>query len=294
MELPPGTLLPRINGGRPRTNEYLFDGISALQPEPGQVAFFPILDSIAEFTIEANNVPAEFGRFNGGVVNVATRSGGNAVHGSVFEYFRNEALNARNYFANSGAFATTTARKPIYRRNLFGATLGAPILHDRLFFFGDYQGILQRIGVTRISTVPTVAERAGNFSGVAKIYNPNTTTTVNSRLTRTEFPERHHQHSAGPRGGCAARAFSAAYLRRRGQQLHARNERRRSPAAVRHTPGRCTRAARPRFCALHLLSRGGAARDTAAGRLRRHQRIGAGRGQCQRTDTHYRPADCAE
>src|SRR6202000_1184682 len=72
VELPPGTLLPRINGGRPRTNEYLFDGISALQPEPGQVAYFPILDSIQEFTVQANNVPAEFGRFNGGVVNVAT------------------------------------------------------------------------------------------------------------------------------------------------------------------------------------------------------------------------------
>ena len=99
VELPPGTLLPRINGGRPRTNEYLFDGISALQPEPGQVAFFPILDDIQEFTIESNNVAAEFGRFNGGVVNVATRSGSNAVHGSLFEYFRNEDLNARNYFA---------------------------------------------------------------------------------------------------------------------------------------------------------------------------------------------------
>jgi hypothetical protein len=64
VSLPPGTLLPRINGGRPRTNEYLYDGISALQPEPGQVAFFPILDDIQEFTVEANNVPAEFGRFN--------------------------------------------------------------------------------------------------------------------------------------------------------------------------------------------------------------------------------------
>ena len=77
VSLPPGTLLPRINGGRPRTNEYLFDGISALQPEPGQVAFFPIIDDIAEFTVEANNVPAEFGRFNGGVVNLSTRSGSN-------------------------------------------------------------------------------------------------------------------------------------------------------------------------------------------------------------------------
>jgi hypothetical protein len=182
VALPPGTLLPRINGGRPRTNEYLFDGISALQPEPGQVAFFPILDDIAEFTIQANNVPAEFGRFNGGVVNVGTRSGTNEWHGSLFEYLRNEALNARNYFTSAGT------RNPMYRRNLFGATLGGPVLHDKLFVFADYQGILQRIGVTRISTVPTTAMRAGNFSGVSKIYNPNTTTTVGGRLSRTEFP----------------------------------------------------------------------------------------------------------
>lgn len=181
VELPPGTVLPRINGGRPRTNEYLYDGISALQPEPGQVAYFPIIDGIAEFTVAANNVPAEFGRFNGGVVNVSTRSGGNAFHGSVFEFFRNEALNARNYFAGS------TARKPQYRRNLFGGTLGGPILRDRLFFFTDYQGVKQRIGVTRISTVPTNAMRQGIFTGVARIYNPATTTTVGGQLQRTEF-----------------------------------------------------------------------------------------------------------
>src|SRR6195952_870083 len=103
VELPPGTLLPRINGGRPRTNEYIYDGISALQPEPGQVAYFPILDDIQEFTVEADNVPAEFGRFNGGVVNVVTRAGSDQFHGSLFEYFRNEALNSRNYFASATA-----------------------------------------------------------------------------------------------------------------------------------------------------------------------------------------------
>ena len=181
VSLPPGTLLPRINGGRPRTNEYLFDGISALQPEPGQVAFFPLLDDIAEFTVEANNVSAEFGRFNGGVVNVATRSGSNQVHGSLFDYVRNEALNAKNYFA------AANTRKPQYRRNLYGATLGGPLLHNRLFAFTDYQGIKQRIGVTRISTVPTVAERGGSFAGVSKIYDPASTQTVNGRIVRTEF-----------------------------------------------------------------------------------------------------------
>jgi hypothetical protein len=182
VALPPGTLLPRINGGRPRTNEYLYDGISALQPEPGQVAYFPILDSIQEFTVQSNNVAAEFGRFNGGVVNVATRSGSNTIHGSIFEYFRNEALNARNYFA------PPTARKPEYRRNLYGASLGAPIIHDRLFFFGDYQGVRQNIGVTRISTIPTLKERQGIFTGVSHIYNPATTTVVGGKFVRQEFP----------------------------------------------------------------------------------------------------------
>ena len=181
VSLPPGTLLPRINGGRPRTNEYLYDGISALQPEPGQVAFFPIIDGIAEFTVEADNVPAEFGRFNGGVVNVATRSGSNTFHGSLFEFFRNEDLNARNFFA-------TTGRKPVYRRNLFGGTLGGPILRDHLFFFGDYQGIKTLIGKPITSTIPTLAERQGIFTGVSKIYNPATTTVTGGKYIRREFP----------------------------------------------------------------------------------------------------------
>ena len=74
VALPPNSQLPRINGGRPRTNEYLFDGISVLQPEPGQVAFFPVIDAIQEFKIESNSPPAEFGRFNGGVINLTTKS----------------------------------------------------------------------------------------------------------------------------------------------------------------------------------------------------------------------------
>jgi hypothetical protein len=187
VELPPGTVLPRINGGRPRTNEYLYDGISALQPEPGQVAFFPIPDDIEEFTVEADNVPAEFGRFNGGVVNVATRSGTDTVHGSLYEFFRNEDLNARNYFA-----AGSPARKPEYRRNLYGATLGAPILHNRLFFFGDYQGIKANIGRTVISTIPTMNQRQGIFTNsnnaAPHIYNPATTTVVGGVNIRQQFP----------------------------------------------------------------------------------------------------------
>jgi hypothetical protein len=172
--LPPGTLLPRINGGRPRTNEYLFDGISALQPEPGQVVFFPIIDSIQEFNIQTNAVPAEFGRFNGGVVNLSTRAGGNAFHGSLWEFFRNESLNARNYFAPA------SQKKPEFRRNQYGAALGGPIVKDRTFFFADYQGVKQAIGTVRTSTVPTLLERQGDFTELygttaAVLYDPATT-----------------------------------------------------------------------------------------------------------------------
>ena len=158
VALPPGSQLPRINGGRPRTNEYLFDGISVLQPEPGQVAFFPNVDAIQEFKIESNSPPAEFGRFNGGVVNLTTKSGSNAFRGTAFEFFRNEALNARNFFAS------TNPVKPQFRRQQFGGVAGGPIRRNQTFFFVDYQGQRQTIGRTVISTVPTLLQRQGVFT----------------------------------------------------------------------------------------------------------------------------------
>ena len=155
---PPAASLPRINGGRPRTNEYLFDGISVLQPEPGQVAFFPNVDAIQEFKIESNSPPAEFGRFNGGVVNLTTKSGSNALRGTAFAFIRNEALNARNFFASASAV------KPRFRRNQFGGVAGGPIRRNQTFFFVDYQGQRQTIGRTVISTVPTLLQRQGVFT----------------------------------------------------------------------------------------------------------------------------------
>lgn len=156
-----GPSLPRIGGGRPRVNEYLFDGISVLQPEPGQIAFSPIIDAIQEFKVEINNPPAEFGRFNGGVVNLTTKSGTNDFRGTVFEFFRNEELNARNLFAPKTA---ANPNKPVYRRNQFGAVIGGPIVENKTFFFADYQGTRQLIGRARTSTVPTIAQRGGDFS----------------------------------------------------------------------------------------------------------------------------------
>jgi hypothetical protein len=182
VALPPGTQFPRINGGRPRTNEYLFDGISVLQPEPGQVAFYPVIDAIQGFKIESNSAAAEFGRFNGGVINLTTKSGTNVFHGAGFEFFRNEGLNARNYFQSANPV------KPDYRRNQFGGTLGGPLVTDRTFFFVDYQGQRQSIGRTVISAVPTVLQRQGVFTeaiagNVPVVYDPATGGAV-----RTQFP----------------------------------------------------------------------------------------------------------
>lgn len=146
-----GSVLPRINGSRPRTNEYLYDGISVLQPEPGQVAFFPIIDGIAELRLNINSYSPEYGRSNGGTVMVSTKSGGNDYHGALFEFIRNEDLNARNRLAQPGP-------RPEFRRNQYGLTLGGPVEKDRTFFFVDWQGTRQRTAITRFSTVPTPAQ----------------------------------------------------------------------------------------------------------------------------------------
>ncbi|MEP7351924.1 MAG: carboxypeptidase regulatory-like domain-containing protein [Acidobacteriota bacterium] len=149
--------LPRINGSRPRTNEYIYDGISVLQPEPGQVVYYPIIDGIAEFKLNINAYSPEYGRSNGGTVMVIGKSGSNQLHGSLFEFFRHEALNARNLFA-------TTGPKPKFRRNQYGATLGGPIQTNKTFFFVDYQGSRLQTGITRLSVVPTLAQRGGVFT----------------------------------------------------------------------------------------------------------------------------------
>jgi carboxypeptidase family protein len=183
VALPPGSQFPRINGGRPRTNEYLFDGISVLQPEPGQVAFFPIIDAIQEFKIESNSPPAEFGRFNGGVINLTTKSGSNVFHGTGFEFLRNQQLNARNFFAS------TNPVRPRYRRNQYGGVFGGPIRKDHTFFFLDYQGQRQTRNLPVTSVVPTLLQRQGIFTEsiggrVPVIYDPATTVGT----VRTPFP----------------------------------------------------------------------------------------------------------
>jgi hypothetical protein len=167
--LPPASTLPRINGSRPRTSEYIYDGISVLQPEPGQVAYFPVPDAIEQFRVETNSYSAEYGRSNGGIIMVNHKAGTNQFHGTVFEFFRNEALNARNVFAPTGP-------KPRFRRNQYGFVFGGPIQSDKTFFFTDFQGTRLQTGVVRTSTVPTSLMRQGIF--------PNT---IIDPVTRTPF-----------------------------------------------------------------------------------------------------------
>ena len=189
VAVPPGSSLPRLSGSRPRTNEYQYDGIGVLQPEPGQVAYFPIVDAIQEFNVETNSAPAEFGRFNGGVINLTTKSGTNNYHGTVFEFLRNEALNARNRFAPATA---ANPHKPEFRRNQFGFVAGGPIIRDKAFFFVDYQGTRQLIGRVVTSTVPTLAERNnGDFSkllGLPLYRDPTANNAVTTNPTNAHGP----------------------------------------------------------------------------------------------------------
>src|SRR5258706_3232174 len=120
-----------------------------------------------EFKLNVNAYSPEYGRSNGGTVMVIGKSGSNEVHGSAFEFFRNEALNARNLFAQPGP-------KPQFRRNQYGLTLGGPIQKNNTFFFADWQGTRLRAGITRFSVVPTVAQRSGVFTQA--IFDPATHT----------------------------------------------------------------------------------------------------------------------
>jgi len=181
VNLPPGQLLPRINGSRPRVSEYIYDGISVLQPEPGQVAYYPILDAIEEFRVDTNSYSAEYGRSNGGVIMVNQKSGTNALHGTLFEFFRNEAINARNLFATAAAGA-----KPLFRRNQYGFVLGGPLRRNRTFFFVDWQGTRLANGVVRTSNVPLAAQRTGVFT--QPLFDPLTTRQTPSGYVRDAFP----------------------------------------------------------------------------------------------------------
>jgi hypothetical protein len=148
-----------ISGQREDANGYVVNGGDVKELMNGGTLVVPNLDSIAEFRVLTNNFDAQYGNYSGGIVNVVTKSGGNQVHGSGFEFLRNTALDARNFFSPERSF---------YRQNQFGGTVGGPIRKNQLFYFGDYQGTRQSQGVdTGLIPVPSLADRGGDLGDVA-------------------------------------------------------------------------------------------------------------------------------
>jgi Carboxypeptidase regulatory-like domain len=145
-----------INGQREDANGFSINGASVQEGIGQQAGIIPNLDSIAEFRILTSNTDAEYGNYSGGLINVVTKSGGNAFHGSGFEFLRNTNLDAKNYFST---------QRSVFQQNQYGGTLGGPVKQSKLFFFADYQGQHTKQGQdTGVVAVPSLANRAGDFS----------------------------------------------------------------------------------------------------------------------------------
>jgi len=152
----PGEQYAKVNGGGANGVYYLLDGVDYNDTYINTNLPFPSPDALQEFNVQTSNMSAAYGNATGGVVNVVTKSGTDQIHGDVFEYFRNYAMDASNYFA--------TSPDPL-KQNQFGGTIGGPILKNRLFYFGSYQGTRQNTATNgQLAFVPTAAERTGDFS----------------------------------------------------------------------------------------------------------------------------------
>jgi hypothetical protein len=168
---------PYINGNREQANNFLLDGIDNNQASDNLLGFTPSPDAIGEFNIITQNASAEFGNYNGGIVNATIKSGTNSYHGDVFEFFRNNIFNA-NKWENGLTAGTPTGVLPTpkLRWNMFGGTFGGPIIKNKLFFFADYQGgRLDHPATSNTITVLTPAQIGGNFSTLlpgTQLYNP--------------------------------------------------------------------------------------------------------------------------
>ena len=167
---------PYINGNREQTNNYILDGMDNNQIDNNDVAFAPSVDAIQEFNLISQNAPASYGNYLGGIISVTLKSGTNQFHGDVFEFIRNDALNANRWqngltkgqpYVPGVNNPNGTGLKPILRWNEFGASIGGPIIKDKLFFFADYQGSRYDQPATSTPyTVFTTAERQGNFGAL--------------------------------------------------------------------------------------------------------------------------------
>src|SRR5712675_76921 len=176
---PSGGLNPgnqSISGQREDANGFMVNGGDVKELMNGGTSIVPDLDSIAEFRVLTNNFDAEYGNYSGGIVNVVTKSGTNGLHGSAFEFLRNTALDAKNYFSSERAK---------FNQSQFGGTVGGPIAKNKIFFFGDYQGTRTREGVdTGLISVPSVPDRAGNLGSAltGSVSGPNLANLLSQKL----------------------------------------------------------------------------------------------------------------
>jgi hypothetical protein len=186
----------RINGGRTSAIEYLVDGIStATGVSHGVTSVTPGMDVVAEFKVITNGISAEYGRMSGGGVEVVTKSGGNQLHGQLFEYFKNDKLNASSWSQNA-----LGGEKTPFRNNDFGFALGGPVFlpklyngKNRTFFFANYEGVrFSQSGMLNTTSVPTAEEREGNFTnsrfdGVAALmYDPDAADSTLKNVTNAD------------------------------------------------------------------------------------------------------------
>jgi len=187
-----------VSGQRPTSNNYTLNGVSLndnMNTAPGSFLAGNLgVDSIGEFSVLTGNFSAQYGKSAGGIINAITKSGTNELHGSAYEFLRNSAVDAKNFFDPAGPIAP-------FRRNQFGGSLGGPIQKDKMFIFGDYEGLRQSLSVSQVANVPSATARAGNLCDPAPSGGLGCTTyhTIMSQPTATN-------------GGSALGAFGAPWV----------------------------------------------------------------------------------
>ena len=166
-----------INGSRPNQSQFMLDGGNNTNLTFNGPEYSPQVEEVQEFKIQTSSFSAEYANSGGGVINVVSKGGTNQLHGSVFDYFRNDALAANDFFSNSAGRA-----RPMLRYNQFGTTIGGPVIKNRTFFFFAYEGLRQKLPTVVTTSVPTELQKAGNFSRtlanngqLVVIYDPATT-----------------------------------------------------------------------------------------------------------------------
>lgn len=181
-----------VDGGRPQNNNFLLDGTQNTDGDFNKAVVNPSVDVIQEFKVQTSNYSAEFGRSGAGQINVVTKSGTNQLHGTVYEFFRNSAMDARNI--------NSPRKLPNFNRHQFGATTGGPLIRDKTFFFVNYEGVRRVQGQSAVNSVPTAEIRRGDFTGLPLVYDPATSranpsfdparpvSATNPRILREPFP----------------------------------------------------------------------------------------------------------